>query len=95
MMSEQEKIESQWELVKERFQLAEELWKGLDLTEIESALLISNQIDELIMLLGNIGIEVREGCRKALIQQRSHQRAASEEEQWLQSLMDRAQVKSS
>lgn len=73
MEHKQMELANQVKYAKDRLTMLEELLLDLDLGEWNQAFTLSNLIDETIMVLGNVGIGIREVCRgdqeKARIQQ--------------------------
>lgn len=92
MRSANSTIQEQWSLIQERVQLTSELVNGLDFAEKESTLLISDQLDELIMLCANLGIELRQVSRWIEKMASCEEQLQIEDQQWLESLMDRVQI---
>ncbi len=55
---------------------------------------LSNQLDELVMLLANLGIDIRQVCRQGQLARQREEEVRDEHQQWLESLMNRAQSES-
>ena len=77
MQKKQAEFVNQVAYAKDRLMLLEELLVDSGFSEWEQVFVLSNLIDETIMVLGNVGIGIREVCRKE--QERS--RIQKEEEE--------------
>lgn len=94
MMDNQTKISMQWSMIQQRVEWISEWMESLEVAEMESAFLVSNQLDELVMLLANLGIDIRQVCRQRQLARQREEEVRDEHQQWLESLMNRAQSES-
>lgn len=94
MRDNQTKISMQWSMIQQRVKWISEWMESLEVADMESAFLVSNQLDELVMLLANLGIDIRQVCRQRQRARQREEEVRDEHQQWLESLMNRAQSKS-
>lgn len=78
--------QSQWQMIQTRMDVIQSLMDD-PLTNEELVWQLSNQIDELVMLLANLGLEIRQTYQK----NKPVSSLESDESQWLDDLMTRAQ----
>ena len=93
-MDNQTKISMQWSMIQQRVEWISEWMESLEVADMESAFLVSNQLDELVMLLANLGIDIRQVFRQGQLARQREEEVRDEHQQWLESLMNRAQSES-
>lgn len=76
----------QWQMIQTRMDVIQSLMDD-PLTNEELVWQLSNQVDELVMLLANLGLEIRQTYQK----NKPVSSLESDESQWLDDLMTRAQ----
>lgn len=84
----------QWSMIQQRVEWISEWMESLEVADMESAFLVSNQLDELVMLLANLGIDIRQVFRQGQLARQREEEVRDEHQQWLESLMNRAQSES-
>lgn len=78
--------QAQWQMIQTRMDVIHSLMDD-PLTNEELVWQLSNQVDELVMLLANLGLEIRQTYQK----NKPVSSLESDESQWLDDLMTRAQ----
>ena len=78
--------QAQWQMIQTRIDVIQSLMDD-PLTNEELVWQLSNQVDELVMLLANLGLEIRQTYQK----NKPVSSLESDESQWLDDLMTRAQ----
>lgn len=78
--------QAQWQMIQTRMDVIQSLMDD-PLTNEELVWQLSNQVDELVMLLANLGLEIRQTYQK----NKPVSSLESDESQWLDDLMTRAQ----
>ena len=78
--------QAQWQMIQTRMDVIQSLMDD-PLTNEGLVWQLSNQVDELVMLLANLGLEIRQTYQK----NKPVSSLESDESQWLDDLMTRAQ----
>ena len=96
MIEQQETVEEKWQRLKARFQLMDELMEDEDFQDLNGLMVLSDQLDQLVVESTQMGSLIRRACYRASIQMQEALTSDGkelEEMTWLNELIERAQVK--
>ena len=96
MIEQQETVEEKWQRLKARFQLMDEFMEDKDFQDLNGWMVLSDQLDQLVVESTQMGSLIRRACYRESIQMQealTSDGKESEEMTWLNELIERVQVK--
>ena len=96
MIEQQETVKEKWERLNARFQWMDELMQDIDFQDLNELMVLSDQLDQLVVEFTQMGSLIRRASYRTGIQMKEALNPVPEEIEeatWLNELIERVQVK--